>query len=426
MKKIKSHFLFIKLLLIAVTVLCLSSGQSAMAASKWYKGELHCHSLWSDGNTLPELAIDWYRNDGFDFMSLTDHNVLQLNENFWKAVDPVLIEESKKKFGDDWLQTKVEDNKTLVKLKTIHELREHFNDGSFLLIPGHEQNTGVAGRTLHCNAVNISESIPFPGDFPSVAAAALSWRKATLENAAKNNNVGFWMLNHPDWPYFDVTPDVLIEASDIEFYEWNISSPAWHDPVHPDHPSPEKYWDIVNAFRMRDGNKPIYMVTGDDTHEYRRFGHNSVNPGHGWVGVRAEKLDANLIFEAMKKGDFYSSTGVQMEEIRFDPQSRTLHIEVKPEEGVFYTIRFVGTKKGFDETVKTFDDPRTGKKPGRTGKIYSSDIGVTFQTVAGTSASYTMAPDDLYVRAVIASSKWPKFRDRNEPQSMTAWTQPVW
>ena len=395
-------------------------------ATEWYKGEFHCHSHWSDGNTLPELAIDWYRNDGFHFMSLTDHNVLQLDPNKWREVDPVLIEESKKKFGNDFVETKVENGKTLVRLKTIHELRELFNkDGSFLLIPGHEQNAAIAGRTLHANAINISESIPFPTNFPSVVEGALNWRKSTLENAEKNGNVGFWMLNHPEWPYFDVTPDVLIEASDIEFYEWNISSPASHHPVHPDHPTHEKYWDIVNAFRCQQGKKLIYLVASDDTHNYRNFGHNSVNPGHGWIGVRSEKLDANELIKAMKKGDFYASTGVEMKDIHFDTATKTLHVEVKPEEEVFYSIRFVGTKKGFDSSVKTFDDPQVGpRKPARVGTIYSSEIGVTFQTVAGTSASYQMSPDDLYVRAVITSSKPPKYRDSNEPRTLTALTQP--
>jgi len=305
-------------------------------------------------------------------------------------------------------------------------LRELFNkDGTFHLIPGHEQNTTVAGRVLHANAINISESIPFPKDFPTVVEAMLSWRQATLDNASKSGNVGFWMLNHPEWPYYDITPDMLIEASDIEFYEWNISSPAWYDPIHPDHPTHEKYWDIVNAFRLHQGKNLIYLVATDDTHEYRRFGHNAVNPGHGWVGVRSEKLDADALFTAMKNGDFYSSTGVELKDIRFDTDTKTFHVEVKPEEGVHYSIRFVGTKKGFDTSVKTFDDPQVGpKKPARIGTIYSDGIGVTFQTVAGTVASYQMSPDDLYVRAVITSSKWPKFRDRNEPQTMTALTQP--
>ena len=399
---------------------------ASLPAAQWYKGQLHCHSHWSDGNTLPELAIDWYRSNGFHFMSLTDHNVLQLDPNKWVAVDPVLIEESRKKFGDDFVVSKEEDGKTLVHLKTIHELRELFNKGeSFHLIPGHEQNAGVAGRTLHANGINISESIPFPNTFPSVVEAALSWRKSTLENATKNGSVGFWMLNHPEWPYFDVTPEMLIEAFDIEFYEWNSSAPAVHDPIHPDHPKFEKYWDIINAFRLLQGKKLIYLVATDDTHQYRQLANNTAIPGHGWVGVRAEKLDADAIFTAMKNGDFYSSSGVEMKEIRFDKETKTLHVEVKPEEGVNYSIRFVGTRKGFDTSTKTFEDPQVGpNKPARTGTIYSSDIGIPFHTVAGTSASYQMGPDDLYVRAVITSSKRPQYRSGNEPQTMTAMTQP--
>jgi len=414
------------LILMLIVWLGTALHSASLPAEQWYKGQLHCHSYWSDGNLLPELAIDWYRSNGYHFMSLTDHNVLQLDQNKWREFDPTVVEESRKKFGDDFVKTKVEDEKTLVRLKTIHELRDLFDkDGNFHLIPGHEQNSSVAGRTLHANSINISESIPFPNNFPSVAEAALSWRKATLENASKDGNVGFWMLNHPEWPYFDVNLEVFIEADEIEFYEWNaMASSSGYVPVHPDHPTHEKYWDIINAFRLHQGKKPIYLVATDDAHQYRQFTINNSNPGHGWVGVRSEQLEANALFTAMKKGDFYSSTGVVMQEINFDAETKTLFVEVEPEEGILYSIRFVGTKKGFDTNTRTFDDPQVGSKPARTGIAYSSDIGITLQTVAGTSASYQMMDDDLYVRAVITSTKKPQFRSANEPPTMSALTQP--
>ena len=28
---------------------------------KWYKGNLHTHSLWSDGNDFPDMIVSWYR-----------------------------------------------------------------------------------------------------------------------------------------------------------------------------------------------------------------------------------------------------------------------------------------------------------------------------------------------------------------------------
>lgn len=47
---------------------------------QWYRGCLHTHSLWSDGNALPELVVKWYRDNGFDFMTLSDHTKLQKEE----------------------------------------------------------------------------------------------------------------------------------------------------------------------------------------------------------------------------------------------------------------------------------------------------------------------------------------------------------
>jgi len=398
-------------------------------AAEWYKGQFHCHSHWSDGDTFPELAISWYKDNGYHFMSLTDHSTLQLDTNRWKEVSTSLIAESRRKFGNDWVETKEENGKTLVRLKTVAELAAKLNEpGRFLLIPGHEQNTGVAGFTLHANAINITETIPFPGNFPSIAAAASAWRKATLENATKNGLEGFWMLNHPIWPYYDTSPEELIVASEVEFYERH--QPAFPKKRQPQMPDPEKYWDIVNAFRMLAGAKPIYGVATDDNHMYRPFRVYASVIGHNWIVVRSEQLDANSLIRAMKKGDFYASSGVVLRDVRFEPATKTLSVEVEPAGNTKYTIRFVGTKKGFDTKKEPFVIPGDGDRlPERKGFTYSDDIGATFKTVDGTAASYQMAPDDMYVRAIITADKSQSRlgilrTDANAAD--TAWTQPVW
>jgi hypothetical protein len=43
---------------------------------KWYKGNTHTHSYWSDGDDFPEMIMDWYKSHGYDFISLSDHNTL--------------------------------------------------------------------------------------------------------------------------------------------------------------------------------------------------------------------------------------------------------------------------------------------------------------------------------------------------------------
>ena len=60
----------------------------------------------------------------------------------------------------------------------------------------------------------------------------------------------------------------------------------------------------------------------------------------------------------------------------------------------------------------------------REGGIYSDDIGRAVKTAEGIEASYTMADDDLYVRATVAASRRAVNRTNNEPEFDTAWTQP--
>lgn len=42
----------------------------------WYRGNLHCHSTESDGKHAPLDVAKWYRERGYDFLSLTDHRKL--------------------------------------------------------------------------------------------------------------------------------------------------------------------------------------------------------------------------------------------------------------------------------------------------------------------------------------------------------------
>ena len=53
----------------------LFAGESS--APKWYKGNLHAHSQWSDGKDLPEIVVDAYKNRVYDLFCLSDHNLIQ-------------------------------------------------------------------------------------------------------------------------------------------------------------------------------------------------------------------------------------------------------------------------------------------------------------------------------------------------------------
>ena len=56
---------------------------------RWWKGNLHTHSLWSDGDEFPEMIANWYAERDYNFLALTDHNVLSEGMRWMKLTDIV-------------------------------------------------------------------------------------------------------------------------------------------------------------------------------------------------------------------------------------------------------------------------------------------------------------------------------------------------
>ena len=130
----------------------------------------------------------------------------------------------------------------------------------------------------------------------------------------------------------------------------------------------------------------------------------------------------------MNRGDYYASNGVELDTIEF--VDGKLRVKAAVRDGVKYKITFIGTKRGFDAkwTLRHFDCPQESarKNFNRDLRMYSDDIGRIFQTTDGPEAEYTLADDDLYVRAVIDSDT-PSHVQNNAPGSAPnekAWTQP--
>jgi hypothetical protein len=97
----------------------------------------------------------------------------------------------------------------------------------------------------------------------------------------------------------------------------------------------EQTWDIL----LSEG-RTIYATAVDDAHHYQRWEDSAANPGRGWVYVRVPKLTPDAILAAISKGDFYASTGVELEDCGFDDGE--YRVSVKPAEDETYLIRFVG------------------------------------------------------------------------------------
>lgn len=67
----------------------------------------------------------------------------------------------------------------------------------------------------------------------------------------------------------------------------------------------------------------IWGVASDDTHELKAgslvgTAGAGAGPGKGWIVVRAEHLTADAITQAIDKGDFYASTGIELNDYKIE------------------------------------------------------------------------------------------------------------
>jgi hypothetical protein len=189
-------------------------------------------------------------------------------------------------------------------------------------------------------------------------------------------------------------------------------------------------WDIANTIRLAHLQyPPLYGIATDDSHAYHGKP-NGARPGRGWTMVRATHLTPEYIIKAIKAGDCYASSGVSLVDVRYDASAKQLALEIEPQDGATYTTQFIGTLRGYDDTTKPTlaADGQTPKdkagKPLRVSHKYSAEVGQVLATVAGLKATYQLKGSELYVRAVVTSSKAPA-DPSFDGQKQQAWTQPV-
>ncbi len=385
-------------------------------AARWWKGNLHTHSLWSDGDDVPEMIADWYKARGYAFLALSDHNVLAEGEK-WVRVPGHVAARYAARFGADWVAWRVEEGDTLVRLKTLAEYRTLFEEpGAFLLIQAEEITDRFEDKPVHVNATNVAEVIP-PQGGGSVREVLQNNVDAVLAQRDSTGQAMFPHVNHPNFGWA-VTAEDLIALRGERFFEVYNGHPAVHNEGDALHPGIERMWDIILTERLAGGQDVLFGVAVDDAHNYHAMTSANANPGRGWVMVRAAALTREALVAAMEAGDFYATTGVMLADVRRD--GNQIALEIASEEGVTYVTRFIGTRRGYDARSEPVADAEAASVTRR----YSDDLGVVLAEVAGTAPTYTLAGDEIYVRAVVASSK-KKANPYQEGEVERAWTQPV-
>ena len=256
-----------------------------MAEQRWHKGSLHAHTTESDGDVSPERVIEWFREHGYDWLVISDHNL-----------------------------------RTVAGLGAVSDRP--------LMIPGEEVTVEIEGqeRAVYVNAVGISRVVE-PINARQVVPTIQANVNAVLEAG------GIVSLTAPYFrPGFD--HDSVKEVEGARLMEIYNAHPM---NVHGDPQtfSYESIWDAVLG-----AGKVVYGTATDDSHHYRDFGPEKANPGRAWVMANAEELSEEAIVESLSTGNFYASTGVTLASI--ESSSEAVSLEIEPSDGHTYETTFIG------------------------------------------------------------------------------------
>jgi hypothetical protein len=285
----------------------------------------------SDGDSTPDDVVRWYRERDYQFLVLTDHNYLT-------SVDG---------------------------LNAVHGA-----DDKFLVVKGEEVTDRFGDKPVHINGLDPARFVAPPG-----GSSVLDMTQRMVD--AIRDARGVPSINHPNFGWA-ISPDELGQVQRTKLFEVFNGHPTVNNLGGGGVPGLEETWD-----RILSSGKMLYGIAVDDAHYFKRpEDPTAPRPGKGWVYIRAPRLEARALVEALERGEFYASTGVQMQSVEAGPASLALAIKTEPSSK--YRIQFIG----------------------RQGRVLSE--------VTTPTATYTFKGDEGYVRAKVLESN-----------GKVAWIQPV-
>jgi BASS family bile acid:Na+ symporter len=262
---------------------------SAQGKPRWYKGNTHTHTLNSDGDSTPDEVVRWYREHRYNFLVLTDHN-------FLTSVDG---------------------------LNALHGA-----DEQFLVIRGEEVSDTFEGKPLHINGVDIAERVP-----PQRGTSVVDVLQRNVD--AIRRVKGIPHINHPNFRWA-ITTEELRQVRNNKLFEIYNGHPEVNNLGGGGVPGLEQIWDGI----LSNGNL-LYGIAVDDAHVFKRHGPTLSGPGRGWIVVRAAKLETRTLLEAIERGDFYASTGVELAD--YSVSGTAMTVTVRPAGTSKYRIQFIGS-----------------------------------------------------------------------------------
>lgn len=312
-------------------------------SGNWYKGNLHSHTTNSDGRLRPEEAVELYKNHGYHFLCLSEHD-------------------------------------------TYTDYRERFNTEEFIVLPGLEASAvlyknGGGGRpekVHHIHGILGTEAMQkaavkplfrhmerlepavYYGKWDGAAAAQQLADELVARGCAT-------VYNHPIWSRTEQEEFIHTKGIfGLEIFNYNTvnESGTGYDVT---------YWDVM----LRRGIK-IHGLASDDNHNEGVF----ADSFGGFVWVKAEELSHDRIIEALLTGNYYSSSGPEIYD--WGVRDGVVWVECSP---VVRVNVIAGNEVGAGGTVF--------------GGIFAGDAGSSTMT----GAEFPLEGDESYVRVECVDDK---------------------
>ncbi|MCD9022939.1 hypothetical protein [Cohnella silvisoli] len=244
-----------------------------------YKGNLHTHSTRSDGQYTPEAVMNAYKDKGYDFMCLSDHEI------YFKS--------------------------------------DAYDDDRFIMLDGYEMACEMSwqktGQQYHVHGL-LDKSLNSDSEFEHDEEHAkpdyegLSTIQSMIDEMRLKGNL--IIMNHPEWSRNK--PEDLLKlqgyfAVEIYNHQSELDEAVGYGVRH---------WDYL----LKNGCK-VFGVAADDAHG-GEFDTAISEFFGGWVSVEAEKLQQQSIISALKSGHYYSSNGPEIVDLRVE--DGFIHIECSP------------------------------------------------------------------------------------------------
>jgi len=223
---------------------------------RFWRGNLHTHSNLSDGALPLDDVVNRYKAVGYDFVMMSEHFTHHFNYPIANTL--------------------------------------HHRGNNFTTIIGAELHAPVtsAGEWWHIVAAGL------PLDFEPVKKGETGPQIARRAKEAG----AFIGIAHPSWSQLTIEDGRALDfAHAVEIYNHGCAVECDRG---------EGFYLLDQM--LNEGHRHLTAFATDDAH--------FKSPDHfgGWVNVKAESLDPDVLLQALKHGHYYSSQGPQFHDIRMD------------------------------------------------------------------------------------------------------------